>query len=109
MIRVAPWLHPFLESVVQKVQSLKNSLTAVSEAVDQELVIAKARGQKVKKPIPTERMCARAHHAIERAVTGRECHVQTLLKALEELRARSAPERLPNLMESLGDACSQLQ
>merc|ERR1719461_21194 len=54
-------------------------------------------------------MCSRAHGSIERAIMGRECHLQMLLEVLKELRARSAPERLPHVLEGLGDACTQLQ
>lgn len=32
-----------------------------------------------------------------------------LLISLEELKARSSPDRLPQVMEGIGDACSQLQ
>eukprot|EP00928_Gymnodinium_smaydae_P083868 TRINITY_DN67106_c0_g1_i1.p1 TRINITY_DN67106_c0_g1~~TRINITY_DN67106_c0_g1_i1.p1 ORF type:complete len:597 (+),score=62.98 TRINITY_DN67106_c0_g1_i1:136-1791(+) len=109
MIRVATWLHPCLESTVDKVQRLRASLEGVNRAVDDELVIAKARGRSVKKPVPSERMSARGHAAIERAVVGLECHSQALLQALEELKARSSPERLPHVMDGLGDACAQLQ
>ncbi|CAK0904877.1 unnamed protein product [Prorocentrum cordatum] len=109
MIRVAPWLHPILEALAGKVQTLKGCLEAVNKAVDQELVIAKARGRKVKAPAPTDRQSARAHASIERAVTGRDSHVSALLQLLEDLKARSAPERLPALMDNLGDACQQLE
>ncbi|CAK0848443.1 unnamed protein product [Prorocentrum cordatum] len=97
MIRVAPWLLPFLEALAGKVQRLKGCLEEVNKAVDQELVIAK------------ERMSARAHASIERAVTGRDSHAAALLQLLEDLKARSAPERLPSLMDSMGDACMQLE
>jgi len=109
MIRVAPWLHPFLELVVEKIQRLRTNLETLNCEVDNRLVIAKARDRKVKPPVPTERMSQRAHASIERAVTGRDSHVQALLRAFEELSARSAPERLPGVVESLGDACTQLQ
>mmetsp|Transcript_49434 Transcript_49434/g.137404 ORF Transcript_49434/g.137404 Transcript_49434/m.137404 type:complete len:865 (-) Transcript_49434:125-2719(-) len=109
MIRVAPWLHPFLEVLVEKVQRLRASLETMTEAVDAELVLAKARGRKLKQPAPTQTMCARAHAAIARAITGSDCHAQLLLQVFEELRSRSAPERLPHVMEGIGDACTQLQ
>eukprot|EP00930_Biecheleria_cincta_P055430 TRINITY_DN4174_c0_g1_i1.p1 TRINITY_DN4174_c0_g1~~TRINITY_DN4174_c0_g1_i1.p1 ORF type:complete len:1046 (+),score=185.20 TRINITY_DN4174_c0_g1_i1:79-3216(+) len=109
MIRVASWLHPCLESTIQKVQQLRSSLEGLNKAVDAEFVLARARGKTLKKPCPTERMSARGHAAIERAVVGRECHAQVLQQALEELRAKSSPDRLPHVMEGLGDACSQLQ
>lgn len=109
MIRVAPWLHPILEALASKVQTLKGCLEAISKGVDQELVIAKARGRKVKSPAPTDRQSARAHASIERAVTGRDSHVSALLQLLEDLKARSAPERMPALMDNLGEACTQLE
>lgn len=109
MIRVAPWLHPFLEGLVDKVQKLRESLESLNETVDNELVLAKARGRKVKQPAPSQTMSSRAHAAIDRAITGGDCHITMLLAVFEELRARSAPERLPHVMEGLGDACFQLQ
>jgi len=109
MIRVAPWLHPFLEALTDKVQRLKSNLETLNEAVDSELVVAKARGRKVKKPQPTEHMSARGHAAIERAIFIRDCHVNLLLQTLEELRSRSAPERLPHVVDGLSDACLQIQ
>jgi len=109
MIRVAPWLHPFLETLVNKIQRIKAHLEKLNEAVEGVYVLARARGVKVEKPAPTSRMSARAHASIERAVTGRSSHVHTLLQTIEELRARSSPERLPHVMEGLGDACMALQ
>ncbi|CAE8720578.1 unnamed protein product, partial [Polarella glacialis] len=109
MIRVAPWFHPCLEAITEKVQRLRSSLDALNSIVDSELVIAKARGRAVKKPCPTERMSAQGHAAMERAVCSKDSHTQLLLTTLEELRARSAPERLPHVVEGLGDACAQLQ
>jgi len=109
MIRVAPWLHPFLEALTEKVQHLRGSLEALSEAVDFELVLARARGRKIQKPAPTQTMSARAHAAIDRAITGMDCHTVLLLSSLEELKTRSSPDRLPHVMEGIGDACSQLQ
>eukprot|EP00747_Dinoflagellata_sp_TGD_P023355 gnl/TRDRNA2_/TRDRNA2_129749_c0_seq3.p1 gnl/TRDRNA2_/TRDRNA2_129749_c0~~gnl/TRDRNA2_/TRDRNA2_129749_c0_seq3.p1 ORF type:complete len:225 (-),score=47.58 gnl/TRDRNA2_/TRDRNA2_129749_c0_seq3:54-728(-) len=53
-------------------------------------------------------MRASAHACIDRAVTGRDNHAKLLLRVLEDLRVRSAPERLPRVMEGLGDACSKL-
>eukprot|EP00927_Polykrikos_kofoidii_P065226 TRINITY_DN61009_c0_g1_i1.p1 TRINITY_DN61009_c0_g1~~TRINITY_DN61009_c0_g1_i1.p1 ORF type:complete len:1043 (-),score=172.52 TRINITY_DN61009_c0_g1_i1:89-3217(-) len=108
MIRVAPWLHPFLEALVDKVQLLKTSLKHLDEVLDKHMFLAKAHGRKVEGPVPSARMNSRAHDAIGRAITNQENHVQSLLQALEDLRARSAPERLPNVMEGLGDACMQL-
>jgi len=109
MIRVSTWLHPFLETIMEKVQRLRGNLEGLNEAVDSELVLAKARGRKVKKPAPTEYMSSRAHAAIDRAISSRDCHANMLLQAFEELRARSAPERLPHVMEGVSDACTQLQ
>merc|ERR1711976_310408 len=108
-LRVAPWLHPFLEALTKKVQKLRSSLETVNESVDQELVIAKACGRKVKKPIPSQQMSARAHGSIDRAIIASENHAQMLVNVLDDLRARSAPERLPQLVDTLGDACQQLQ
>jgi len=109
MIRVAPWLHPFLEALIEKVQRLKAHLSALNDAVDSELVVTKARGRKVKNPRPSEYMTARAHAAIERAIQGPDCHAALLVKTFEELRSRSAPERLPHVVETLSAACHQLQ
>jgi len=109
MIRIAPWLHPFLEALADKVQRLKKSLKDLHDALDKMLVVPRARGQSVEKPVPSNTMNQRAHAAIERAIVSRENHAQSLLQALDELRSRSAPERLPHLMEGLGDACMQLQ
>merc|ERR1712217_383284 len=73
-----------------------------------ELVLAKARGRKVKPPCPSENQSARAHAAIERAITSTDSHTRLILSALEELRDKSSPERLPYVLEGLGDACTQL-
>jgi len=108
-IRVAPWLHPFLEAVVNKVKQLTASLEGVSLAVDQALVLPRARGVSVKKPVPSQRMCERAQNCVERAVSNRTSHAQSLLVTLEELRSRASVERLPRVVEGLGDAYSQLQ
>lgn len=109
MISVAHWLHPFLEVLSEKVQRLKSHLEQLHEAVDEAYVLARARGQSVKSPAPTAYMSARAHNAMERAVTGRSSHAQNLVKAIEDLHVRSAPERLPHVVEALGEACFQLQ
>lgn len=109
MIRVAPWLHPFLEALVEKVHKLKKALEALDGTIERGLNLARARGQKIDSPAPTQKMTARANNAISRAITDRSSHSASLLKALEELRARSAPERLPHLAQGLGDACTQLQ
>eukprot|EP00438_Fugacium_kawagutii_P009523 Skav209796 [mRNA] locus=scaffold1201:194772:199557:- [translate_table: standard] len=109
MIRVSLWLHPCLDSVIEKVQRLQTSLKGLNKAVDSELVIAKARGRTVKKPLPSDRMSSRAHAAVERALVGQDCHLSALLHTLEELKTKSSPERLPHVVEGLGDACVQLQ
>eukprot|EP00439_Symbiodinium_sp_Y106_P086256 s8_g32.t1 len=99
MIRVALWLHPCLDCMVEKLQRLQSSLKGLNRAVDAELVIAKARGRSLKKPLPSERMSARGHAAIQRALAACR-HLAALLQSLEEL---------PHVVEGLGDACSQLQ
>mmetsp|Transcript_76601 Transcript_76601/g.135133 ORF Transcript_76601/g.135133 Transcript_76601/m.135133 type:complete len:692 (-) Transcript_76601:96-2171(-) len=109
MIRVSPWLHPFLEAVMEKVQKLKHHLEQLNEKLDDAYVLARARGQGVEKPAPSTRMCARARQAIERALIGRGSHVNQLFQLIDELRIRSAPERLPHVAKGLGDACMALQ
>lgn len=109
MIRMAPWLHPFLKVLEQKVMRLKQSLEELNAEVEDALVLAKSRGTRVEAPVPTNRMCSRAHEAIDRAVIGQENHAKALMTVLEQLRARSAPERLPKVIDSLNDACVQLQ
>jgi len=109
MIRVSPWLHPFLDALIEKVGRLKASLEGLREAVDNELVLAKAKGRKVKKPVPTEYMTGRAHAAIERVIVSKDCHATLLLQTLEELKTRSAPERLPHVIEGVSNACKSLQ
>merc|ERR1712048_209790 len=52
---------------------------------------------------------SRAHTAIERSVLGQTSQAQVLVQTLDELRNRSAPERLPQVQAALGDSCSQLQ
>jgi hypothetical protein len=109
MIRVSTWLHPFLEALVEKVQRLRGSLQHLNETLERKNVLAKAKGQKVDSPTPSESMSKRAHDAIARAMTGHNSHCDSLLKTLDDLRARSAPDRLPHLVDGLGDACTQLQ
>mmetsp|Transcript_111441 Transcript_111441/g.314663 ORF Transcript_111441/g.314663 Transcript_111441/m.314663 type:complete len:590 (+) Transcript_111441:124-1893(+) len=109
MVRIAPWLHPFLEVLGEKVQRLRSNVEQLGDDVESMYVFARARGAAVAKPAPSERMCARAHACLERAVKGRQNHVRLLLQALEELRARSAPERLPHVVEGVGDACAALR
>ena len=108
MIRVAPWLHPILDSLQEKVQQLKASLEQLSNSLDSAYVLARARGQKIQKPAPSEKMCARAQDALQRALLGGTSSASQLLELAEELRARSAPERFPNLARGLGDAVRQL-
>merc|ERR1719155_7977 len=42
-IRISAWLHPFLDALAEKVQTLKNSLAQLNEAVDDAYVLARAR------------------------------------------------------------------
>lgn len=109
MIRVSQWLHPFIEELTDKVTKLKGHLEWLHQFVDQVLVIAKAKGMRVDTPFPTDKMSHRAHDAYMRAVDGRDSHAQALLTSFEQLRQRSHPDRLPYVVESLGDACSNLQ
>lgn len=108
MIRVSQWLHPFLEVLVSKVNTVKKLLVGLNEAVDANLVLPVAKGEKVDKPVPSTRMVQVASGAIARAVTGGESHAQKLLQAIEDLKARSSKDRLPAVLEGLGDACAQL-
>eukprot|EP00435_Cladocopium_sp_Y103_P037455 s863_g9.t3 len=109
MIRVSPWLHPVLDSLVEKVLSLKGLLESLNHSLDAAYVLARARGQKVLKPAPSEKMCFRAREAIQRALlAGKGSHADQLLQVADELRARSAPERLPHLAKGLGDATLSL-
>eukprot|EP00403_Amphidinium_massartii_P024622 CAMPEP_0178401700 /NCGR_PEP_ID=MMETSP0689_2-20121128/16439_1 /TAXON_ID=160604 /ORGANISM="Amphidinium massartii, Strain CS-259" /LENGTH=738 /DNA_ID=CAMNT_0020022533 /DNA_START=36 /DNA_END=2249 /DNA_ORIENTATION=- len=108
-IRVAPWLHPFLEALTDKVLQLKVALEQLSQYIDNVLVLARARKSAVEKPCPSARMSSRAHAAVQRAAIGRDSHAPLLLATFEELKARSAPERLPLVVEGIGDACTQLQ
>jgi hypothetical protein len=108
MIRVATWLHPFLEALMEKVHRLKSNLENLNRAVDEHLIVARAKGYAVEKPAPSERMCQRARGAAERAVINNSSHVQLLLQAMEDLRQRSSPDRLPQVVEGIGAACMQL-
>lgn len=108
-IAVGQWMHPFLDALVHKVQRLSSNLEGLNKAIDDSYVIARARGTAVEKPGPSSRMSARAHAAIERAVIGRGAHVPSLLKAIDDLKSRSSPERLPHVMGGLGDACQSLR
>merc|ERR1719169_184200 len=65
MIRVATWLHPFLEALKGKVHQLKRHLESLNRAVDHHLIFATARGYSVVKPAPSQQMRERAHRAIE--------------------------------------------
>ena len=89
-------------------QQLKGNLEQLSTSLDSAYVLARARGQKIQKPAPSDRMCARARDALQRALLGGTSHARQLLQLGEELRARSAPERLPHLAKGLGDACLTL-
>ena len=108
LIRVAPWLHPILDSLRAKVQQLQASLRQLSDSLDRAYPLARARGDKIQKPVPSEKMCARAQDALQRALLGGTSLASQLLELAEELRARSAPERFPNLARGLGDAVRQL-
>eukprot|EP00913_Durusdinium_trenchii_P003306 g3060.t1 len=112
MIRVSTWLHPVLESgdaLVEKVQSLRGVLESLNQSLDAAYVLARARNQKVQKPAPSKKMCFRAREAIQRALlAGKGSHADQLLQLADELRARSAPERLPHLAKGLGDATLSL-
>mmetsp|Transcript_76129 Transcript_76129/g.166145 ORF Transcript_76129/g.166145 Transcript_76129/m.166145 type:complete len:777 (+) Transcript_76129:202-2532(+) len=109
MIRMSPWLHPFIDALSEKAQVLRDQLENINEAVIAAYVMAPARQGKIVKPAPTSRMMARAHECIERAVTGKSSHIQALQQALNDLKSRSAPERLPIVTGNLGDACQALQ
>jgi len=109
LIRVAPWLHPFLEVLMAKVQLLKSNLEQLHEAVEDVYVLGRARGLAIEKPSPSKQMCARAHACIERAVNGRGCHAQALMQVIDELKGRSAAERLPCVVAGVGEACEALQ
>eukprot|EP00929_Paragymnodinium_shiwhaense_P069952 TRINITY_DN3535_c0_g1_i2.p1 TRINITY_DN3535_c0_g1~~TRINITY_DN3535_c0_g1_i2.p1 ORF type:complete len:957 (-),score=185.60 TRINITY_DN3535_c0_g1_i2:76-2538(-) len=109
MIRAAPWLHPFLKALTDKVKQLKACQAHVKEVMDKALVLARHKNQKVDAPAPSERMLSRAHAAIARSINGPASHVEKLTAALEELRLRSAPERMPELRGELSDACEQLR
>jgi hypothetical protein len=108
MICVATWLHPFLDALIEKVLRLRVLLENLKRAVDNHLIVAKSRGYAVEKPAPSQRMGQRAHLAIERAVVQSSSNVQMLLQAVEDLRQRSSPERLPQVVRGIGDACIQL-
>jgi hypothetical protein len=107
MIRVADWLHPFLEALSEKVSRLKNHLENLKRAVDG-IAVASAKGYTVEKPMASQRMGQRASLAIERSIVHSNCHAEALLKAVEELRQRSSPDRLPQVVAGIGDACHQL-
>ncbi|CAE8605741.1 unnamed protein product, partial [Polarella glacialis] len=109
MIRVSAWLHPILEVFLEKLQRLKFHLEKLNGTLDDVYVLGRARGQPAEKPAPSSRMCARAHAAIERALLGRACHYTQLTQLVDELKSRSAPERLPHVAEGISDACSSLQ
>jgi len=94
--------------LTEKVQRLKVHLESLNRAVDDCLVVASARGYAVEKPTPSARMGQRAHLAIDRAVIHSSSHVQLLLHAMEDLRQRSSPDRLPQVVAGIGDACMQL-
>jgi hypothetical protein len=109
MIRVAVWLHPFLQVLSEKVHRLKYHLERVNASLEAVYVLGRARGLAVEKPAPSTRMFARASAALGRAIVGKSSHVEELMKTVEQLKARSAPERLPHVAKELSDACMTLQ
>jgi hypothetical protein len=109
MIRVAVWLHPFLQVLSEKVHRLKYHLERLNASLEAVYVLGRARGLAVEKPAPSTRMFARASAALGRAIVGKSSHVEELVKIVEQLKARSAPERLPHVAKELSDACMNLQ
>jgi len=107
-LRVANWLHPFLGALSDKVVKLKSYLESLKRAVDDQIVTASARGYHVEKPTPSQRMGERALRTIDRAVIHSGSHIHELLKAVEDLRQRSCPDRLPQVVAEIGGACMQL-
>lgn len=108
MIQVADWLHPFLEALTGKIVRLKGHMESLHNAVDKNIIEAFAKGYAVEKPAPSQKMRQRASLAIERSIVHSDCHIQALLQAVEELKQRSSPERLPEVKKRIGDACFQL-
>jgi len=108
MIRVAVALHPFLGAILEKVHALKKTMESLNEAVDRALVLPAARRESIPKPVPSEHMRKRAHEAMERAISHTESHVHLLVKAIEDLKARSQPDRLPQVMNCIANACVRL-
>lgn len=109
VIRVGPWFHPYLDALSGKLALLRTNLSALTTEVDATYVLAKAKGEEVERPAPSRNMSMRAHAAMERAVSCQGAHLPSLLQAIEELKARSMPERLPQLREDLGGACKALE
>lgn len=109
MIRVASWLHPFLQVLSEKVHRLKCHLERLNASLEAVYVLGRARGLAVEKPAPSNRMCARANAALGRAIVGKSSHAEELMKAVDQLKTRSAPERLPHVAKELSDACITLQ
>merc|ERR1712150_375868 len=93
----------------QKVKQLRSNLDRLKSFIDEYLVLAKARGLWTPKPLPTQNMLHRSHEAYSRCLNADSCHTVVLLNFIEQLRARSSPDRLPTLAEELSDACAQLQ
>jgi len=109
VISVARCFHAVLDAFVEKLRQLRKSLEMLNGFVDEAFVLSRARGATVKQPRPSQRMSARAHSAIERALLGRSPHLQALMEAIEHLKGRAAPERLPHVAKGLGGACTALQ
>lgn len=110
MIRLAPWLHPCLEVMTRKVGTLSSQLQELRQAVDHQLVFP---GVKVKVS-GSDKQKGRAYECMRRAVgavgaAGPDSHVCKVLKSLQELKDRSAPERLPHHVDSMATALVELQ
>lgn len=109
MVRSASWLHPILEVLTEKVSQLRTNLSLLMLEVDELLILGPARGISAEGPVPSQQMSKRANEAISKAINGHDSLVEALLHCLDELRTKSAPERMPHVVGSIGDACSQLQ
>lgn len=108
IICVSSWLHPFLEVLMKKIQRLRMHLERINSSLENVYVIGRARGLSAEKPAPSNKMQTRSHSALERAMTGPASHFSMLMQQVEELRKRSAPDRLPYLVKSFGSAFTQL-
>merc|ERR1719310_15954 len=98
--------------MTRKVDTLSSQLQKLRDAVDDELVLPLASG--VKGPLGSEKQRHRAFERMKRAVgavgdAGPHSHVRKVLKSLQELKDRSAPERLPHHVDSMAKAFVELQ